>query len=255
MNRPHATAMLAVVIGAQVLGQAAVAAEIRVGVAANFASTLALLAEHFEQHSGHRLLLSSGSTGKLFAQIKNGAPFDLFFAADAERPQRLEREGDGVPGTRFTYAIGHLVLWSPRPGKVDAAADILNTGEFNKLAIANPATAPYGLAARQTLQRLGVWQALQSRIVRGENIAQTYQFVASGNADLGFVALAQMRARDESGGSSWQIPPDFHAPIDQQVILLRKAREPAAARALLAYLRQPHAQQMLRRAGYGVTSD
>jgi molybdate transport system substrate-binding protein len=231
------------------------AAVIRVGVAANFASTLALLAERFEQRSGHRVVLSSGSTGKLYAQIKHGAPFDLLFAADVERPRRLEEEGDGVSGTRFTYAAGRIVLWSPLPDRVDPAGKVLGEDGFNKLAIANPVTAPYGLAAQQTLQQLGVWQAVQSRIVRGENIAQTFQFVASGNADLGFVALSQVRAKNELGGSSWEVPTDLYQPIEQQVILLRRAREPEAAEQLLAYLRDTEVREILKRFGYGAAAD
>ncbi len=233
------------------VAQAVNAATIRVGVASNFAAAMAVLAERFQHHSGHRTVVSAGSTGKLYAQIKHGAPLDLLLAADAERPLRLEREGDGVAGTRFTYATGRIVLWSPQHDRVDAAGDVLTTRGFGKLAIANPATAPYGLAARQTMQRLGVWSRLQPHLVRGENITQTYQFVASGNADLGFVALSQVRAKGIPGDSSWLVPEDLYQPIEQQVVLLHNAREPEAARALLAYLRGPEARGILRKLGYG----
>lgn len=242
------------VVLATVAGMGAVqAADIRVGVASNFSSTLAALAERFERQSGHRVVLSSGSTGKLYAQIKNGAPFDLFFAADAARPQRLEQEGEGVTGTRFTYAVGRIVLWSPIPDRIDATGAVLKTGDFRKLAIANPVTAPYGLAAQQAMMRLGVWEAMQPRLVRGENISQTFQFVASGNADLGFVALSQLRTGKGVGGSYWEVPPEYYQPIEQQVILLRVAREPEAARELLVYLRGGDAQAMLESFGYGIS--
>lgn len=253
MNLSRTVVRLVCVVAVLCSANPAAAAKIRVGVAANFAGTLKLLAKGFERHSEHRVVISSGSTGKLYAQIKNGAPFDIFFAADVERPRRLEQEGEGVPGTRFTYAIGRIVLWSRRPDQVDAAGKILATDGFNKLAIANPATAPYGLAARQTLEQLGLWKALQARLVRGENIAQTFQFVASGNADLGFVALTQLRTKSGLGGSSWAVPTDLYEPIAQQAILLRRAREPAAANELLAYLRKAEAREILTQVGYGTS--
>lgn len=240
--------LLAALCGAAGAG----AATIRIGVATNFATTLAALAEPFEDRSGHRVVVSSASTGKLYAQIKNGAPFDLFLAADVARPKRLEEEGEGVPGTRFTYAIGRIVLWSRRSQLVDAGGETLGRGDFNRLAIANPATAPYGLAARQALQRMGLWETLQPRLVRGENIAQTFQFVASGNAELGFVALSQLRARSEFGGSSWKVPASLYEPIEQQAILLRGARQSAAARELIDYLRTAETRDILTRFGYGV---
>ncbi len=252
MKQPGLISLLTVALALTSVSSVTRAAEIRVGVASNFASTLAVLAERFEQQSGHRILLSSGSTGKLYAQIKHGAPFDLFFAADLERPQRLEKEGDGVPGTRFTYAIGRIALWSRDPDLVDETGSALNTGSFRKLAIANPATAPYGLAAKQTLERLGVWQALQPKLVSGENIAQTYQFVASGNADLGFVALPQLLSKKSANGSMWEVPTTYYRPIEQQALLLRKSRQPAAAKAFLAYIRGEGTREILSRFGYAV---
>lgn len=227
-----------------------VSAEIRVGVASNFAGALVELAEDFRSRTGHHVLISAGSTGKLFAQIKNGAPFDVYLAADRERPQRLEEEGEGVAGTRFTYAIGRLVLWSSRPHLVDGEGKVLTTAGFKRLAIANPDTAPYGRAARQVLEALGQWDRLQPRLVRGENIAQTFQFVASGNAELGLVALAQTRSLKNEMGSAWLVPPSLYDPIEQQAVLLRSAREPEAALELFDYLRSSTARQYLEHAGY-----
>lgn len=241
-------ALLAAVLVAG--GGPARAAELQVAVAANFQRTLAEIAERFAEHTGHRLLLSSGSTGKHYAQIRHGAPFDLFFAADRERPRRLEREGLGVPGTRFSYALGRLVLWSPRSGLVDGRGEVLRTGEFRHLAIANPRLAPYGRAAKELLQARGLWQALQPRLVRGENIAQAYQFVRSGSAELGLIALAQLPG-DEPGpqGSRWLVPADLHAPIEQQALLLRDS---PAGRALLEFVRGPVGAAIIRDRGYAV---
>ncbi|GAB4357217.1 MAG: molybdate ABC transporter substrate-binding protein [Gammaproteobacteria bacterium] len=228
----------------------AVASILRIGVAANFAPVLQEMAEAFQQDTGHRVVLSSGSTGKLYAQIKHGAPYDLLFAADVERPQRLEAEGEGVPGTRFTYARGRLALWSRQPGRVDKEGRVLLDKTVRRIALANPQTAPYGAAAQQVLERLGVWGRLHTRLVRGENIAQTYQFVASGNAEMGFVALSQLRAKGVLGGSAWEVPESFHQPIEQQAILLKRAADKDAARAFLDFVRGERARQILRRYGY-----
>ena len=225
------------------------AADIHIGVASNFAPTLKGLLQAFERRTGHRVILSSGSSGKLYTQVKHGAPFDLFFSADAERPRRLEAEGEGVSGTRATYCLGRLVLWS-QGALVDNEGKVLSTKAYRKLAMANPVTAPYGLAAMQVMQKTGVWDAVQDRIVVGENIAQTWQFVASGNANLGFVALSQLRAAGSDKGSAWHVPSHLHDPIEQQVILLRNAREAKAARQLLHYLESDEARNMLRKFGY-----
>mgnify|MGYP002713172974 CR=1 FL=1 len=228
------------------------AAEVRIGVAANFVATLEQMAGPFERRYGHRMVISSGSTGKLYAQISNGAPYDLFLAADRARPERLEAEGEGVPGTRFTYALGRIVLWSKQPHQQGDSSAVLTRGQFRRLAIANPLTAPYGLAAQQVMQQLGVWELLQPKLVRGENIAQTFQFVASGNAELGFIAPAQLRARGEPIGTAWEIPAKLHRPIEQQALLLRGARQPQAAQAFLTFLRSDEVHGILQRFGYDV---
>lgn len=225
---------------------------LRVAVAANFKVTLEALAGEFEANSEHRLVISSSSTGKHYAQILNGAPFDLFFAADVRRPQLLEKQQRIIAGSRFTYAIGKLVLWSPRADYVDREGTILATGNFRRLAIANPRLAPYGLAAKQVLEQRGLYQTLRPRIVRGENIAQTYQFVATGNAQLGFIALSQLRQPGmTTTGSMWAIPESLYDPIEQQAVILN---DKSAAREFIAYIKSEPAGQLLRRSGYAVPS-
>ena len=227
----------------------AAAAEIRIAVASNFASTMAEIAGHFERQTGHRITLVSGSTGKHYAQIRNGAPFQLFFAADSERPQRLEAEGLAVPGSRFTYAIGRLVLWSPRADYVDPEGAVLDRGDFRHLALANPKLAPYGRAAREVLQKRGRWESMQDRLVRGENVGQAFQFVRSGNAELGFVAWAQLVMNGTTPDGSWWIVPEaLHAPIEQQAVRLG---DDAAARDFVAFVRTAGTQAIIRAHGYG----
>jgi molybdate transport system substrate-binding protein len=227
----------------------ALGAEVRVAVASNFAGPVKAIAERFEAARGHAVVLSVASTGKLYAQIRNGAPFQVFLAADAERPRLLEEEGFGLPGSRFTYALGRLVLWSPAPGYVDPAGEVLAEGDFRHLAIANPRLAPYGRAARESLENLGLWQALQGRLVRGENIGQTFQFVQSGNAELGLVARSQVEQPGaRMAGSRWDVPETLHAPIEQQAVLLA---DHGAARAFLAYLRGEEARALIHSYGYG----
>jgi molybdate transport system substrate-binding protein len=228
----------------------AAADEIRVAVASNFADTIRVLARHFEARTGHKVSLVFGATGRHYAQIRNGAPFDVFFAADVRRPFLLEREGLAIAGHRFTYAIGKVVLWSPRAGLVDSHAKVLESGRFRFLAIANPKLAPYGRAARQILEKRGVWERLRGRMVRGENAGQTYNFVKSGNADLGFVAYSYVRRPGKpAGGSSWLPPQALYDPIKQQAVLLRD-RE--AARAFLDFVRGKKARMIIGRFGYGV---
>lgn len=223
--------------------------EIRVAVATNFFGAMNAVVERFEQTSGHRVLVSSGSTGGHYAQIKNGAPFEAFFAADTERPRLLETEGLIVPGSRFLYAIGRVALWSSRPNYVDADGKVLETGEFLHLAIANPDLAPYGAAAREVLMARGVWDRLQPRLVTGQDIGQAYGFVQTGNAELGFVAWAQLRQpRGEIAGSYWLVPESLHRPIEQEAVLLRDVR---AARALLEFVKSPEAREIIRSYGYG----
>jgi molybdate transport system substrate-binding protein len=224
--------------------------ELRVAVASNFRQAMSATALSFEQLSGHRVTLISGSTGKHYAQIVNGAPFDALFAADAERPRRLEAEQHIVPGSRFTYAIGKLVLWSPDPARVDAEGGVLRTGAFAHLAIANPELAPYGAAARQVLQQLGLWEQLAERLVRGENIGQAFQFVVTGNAELGFVARAQLAIPDRAfGGSSWQPPQSLYDPIEQQAVLLK---DTPVGRAFMTFVQSEEARALIRAYGYDV---
>ncbi|MDD3449969.1 MAG: molybdate ABC transporter substrate-binding protein [Gammaproteobacteria bacterium] len=227
------------------------AGEVSVAVAANFKATLEEVGAAFTRATGHQVLASSGSTGKLYTQITQGAPFAVLLAADSARPERLEREGHAVAGSRFTYAVGRLVLWSPDPDRVDAEGAVLRDPGLQRLAIANPRSAPYGAAAQEVLEGLGLWDALQPRLVRGENIGQTFQFVASGNAPLGFVALAQVRAGGQPG-SQWLVPQALHAPIEQQAVLLGSGANNPAARAFLDYLRGPEAVAIIERYGYDV---
>lgn len=226
---------------------AASAGEVHVAVSTNFAKTARALAGAFSDETGHRVLASAGSTGKLYAQIVHGAPFEVFLSADAERPRRLEAEGRAVAGTRFVYALGRLVLWSPDPARI-TGADALEGDDFRYLAIANPDLAPYGAAARELLEQLGLWDRLQRRLVRGEDIGQAFQFVATGNAELGFVSLSQAAGQ---GGSQWIVPPDRHPPIEQQALLLEAGRANGAARAFLDFLRGDAARAQIERAGYG----
>ncbi|HMA12404.1 MAG TPA: molybdate ABC transporter substrate-binding protein [Steroidobacteraceae bacterium] len=227
----------------------AYADQAQVAVASNFAAPMKILATQFQRATGHMLVLSTGATGKFYAQIKNGAPFDVLLAADDEVPARLEREGAG--NGRFTYAIGRLVLWSPQSGLIDGTSAVLTQNRFRRLAVANPKLAPYGAAAGEVLARLGLADAVHGKLVIGENIAQTYQFVASGNADLGFVALSQVMQDDNSAsGSAWIVPNDLHAPIRQDAVLLNHGANNAAARALLDYLKSPPARAVIKRYGY-----
>lgn len=223
-------------------------AEVRVAVATNFAEVQTELAHRFEERTGVRIRASTGASGQLYAQIVNGAPFDVFLSADAERPARLEREGWAVPGTRFTYAEGRLALYGPGLDSVRAGGADLREGGFTRLAIANPRTAPYGVAAEQVLSRLGVDAEARSRVVQGENIGQTYQFVRSGAAELGFVALSQVL--DEPRHRYWVVPADHHDPIAQDAVLLREGAGNPAAREYLAFLRSGEAREVIEAAGY-----
>jgi len=229
----------------------AFADEVSVAVAANFGAPMQRIAADFARDTGHRAVLSVGATGKFHAQIGNGAPFELLLAADDETPARLAAEGLAVAGSRFTYAIGRLVLWSARPNFVDDQGAVLRLGRFEHLAIANPKTAPYGAAAIEVLAGLGLLDALRTKFVQGENIAQTQQFVASGNAELGFVALSQVwRDGAPVAGSAWIVPAALHAPIRQDAVLLRPGRDKPAAQALLAYLRGAKARAVIAGFGY-----
>lgn len=227
-------------------------ADVQVAVAANFAGPAQRIAVEFEKQTGHKAVLATGSTGKFYAQIINGAPFDILLAADDETPARLEREGHSVAGSRYTYAIGKLVLWSARPAIIDAKADVLKHGSFNHLAIANPKVAPYGAAALETMKALGVYEALQSRLVTGENIAQTHQFVATGNAMLGFVALSQVLKDGRIEGSYWIVPEKLYSPIRQDAALLNKGKDNKAAAAFLEFLKSKAARDIILGYGYSL---
>ncbi|MGQ7299367.1 molybdate ABC transporter substrate-binding protein [Marinobacter nauticus] len=226
------------------------AGNLTLAVAANFTDTTASLVETFEASTGHQVTASFGSTGKLYAQIRNGAPFDVFMAADAQRPQLLESDGMAVPGSRFTYARGKLVLWSPETAAFISPIAYLNEQPFSRLAIANPKTAPYGLAAQQVLEHLELWSPLQPKLVRGDSIAQTFQFIASGNAQAGLVALAQVKAWPDQDGTLWRIPQSYYAPINQQAILLKRGADNTAARGWLAFLQSPDAVAIIQGYGY-----
>jgi molybdate transport system substrate-binding protein len=228
---------------------AAPCAVIRVAVASNFAGTAKALARTFEASSEHQVVLVPGSTGKHFAQIINGAPIDILFAADALRPTLLEERGIGIPGSRFTYAVGRLVLWSPRKGWFDSGKQILEEGDFRRLAIANPKLAPYGQAARQTLEVLKLWSSIQSKIVRGENVGQTFHFVVSGNSELGFVALSQIISihPDLQEGSHWIVPENYYNPIEQQALLLV---DTPPSQSLVDFVQSDPGRSIIRRFGY-----
>ena len=234
---------------ATVQGAATSAPPVQIAVAANFAAPAKRIAQDFERHSGHKVLLSLGATGSLYAQIKNGAPFAVFLSADAQTPAELEREGLAVAGTRSTYATGRLVLWSKKSGGLDG--QVLRSGRFDKLALASARLAPYGAAAQQTLRSLSLAEAVAPKIVEASNIAQVYQFVASGNADLGFVALSQVLSEGKiREGSVWPVPAHLHEPIVQDAVLLKAGAGHAGAQAFLAYLQSEPAQAVIRAAGY-----
>ncbi|MBW8305489.1 MAG: molybdate ABC transporter substrate-binding protein [Thiobacillus sp.] len=227
------------------------AAEVQVAVAANFSAPMQRIAADFEHATGHQAKLAFGSTGKFYAQIRHGAPFDVLLAADDETPAKLEKEEMAVAGSRFTYSIGRLALWSAKPGYVDDKGDVLKQGAFKHLAIASPKLAPYGAAAVETLNRLGLQAALQPKFVQGENIAQTFQFVSTGNAELGFVALSQVIEGGKlKRGSAWVVPPNLHAPIRQDAVVLARGRDNPAALALMKYLKQDQARAIIKAYGY-----
>lgn len=228
------------------------AEQVRVAVAANFAEPMREIASRFERDSGHRVELVYGATGKLYAQIRNGAPYDLLLSADEQTPRKLVEEQLALADSRFTYATGALVLWSAREDLVDPAGTVLADGDFRRLSIASPTAAPYGAAAMQVLQTLKL-ERLQSRLVRGESITQAYQFVATGNAELGFVARSQVyRNGVLQSGSAWPVPAHLHSPLHQQAVQLQRARNNPAAAALLAYLRQEPIRALIISHGYQV---
>lgn len=229
----------------------ALADDVQVAVASNFTAPMKLIASEFEKTTGHRALLSFGATGKFYAQISNGAPFDVLLAADDETPARLEKDGFAVAGSRFTYATGRLVLWSAQAGLVDDQGEVLRTGRFKHLAIAAPKLAPYGTAALQTLSKLGLQLLLAPRLVQGESIGQAFGFVTSGNAELGFVALSQvLEAGKIKSGSGWVVPESLHSPIRQDAVLLAQANNKPAAAMLMTFLKTDQAKAVIRAFGY-----
>lgn len=218
-----------------------------VAVAANFTDTAWEIARVFQEKTGHEAVLSFGSSGQFYAQIKEGAPFQVFLSADDTRPKKLVDEGFGVVDEEFTYAIGKLVLWSRKPGLV-INEETLKNGDFSKIAIANPAVAPYGEAAVDVMRALDVYAALKSKIVQGNSIAQTFQFVNTDNAELGFIALSQIPNRKE--GSWWIIPANYYRPIYQHAVLLKSGEKNNAARAFMKFLRSPVAHSIIHKSGY-----
>jgi molybdate transport system substrate-binding protein len=227
------------------------AAEVNAAVAANFTVPVQQIVELFQKKSGHTVKLSFGSSGKFYSQIKAGAPFDVFLSADERTPKYLEQEGLAVANTRFVYALGKLVLWSPKPGFVDDKGTVLHKGDFSRLAYADPKLAPYGLAAKDTLEVLGLWENVQSRLVMGESIAQTYQFAATGNAELAFIALSQITKDGKvTEGSWWLVPSYMYTPIRQSAVQLSAAKDPVAAKEFLAFLKSEKAVTIIRSFGY-----
>jgi molybdate transport system substrate-binding protein len=244
----HVLPVVAVALGGSLPAQAA---QTNVAVAANFTDAANEIAEVFKERTGHEAILSFGSTGQLYTQITQDAPFEVFLAADDERPKKAVDEGFAVAGSQFTYAIGKIVLWSKDANFVQSEAT-LNKGDFTKIAIANPTAAPYGAAAVQAMAALGVYDRLEPKIVQGNNIAQTYQFVATGNAELGFVALSQVVSGNE--GSRWEVPAALYEPIRQDAVLLEKGAGSEAAKAFVEFLQSPEAAPIIAKYGYGTAA-
>jgi len=242
---------LIIFISAMVISASIQAAEVKVAVAGNFAQPMKDIAAEFEKDTGHKLNLTQGATGKFYAQITNGAPFEVFLSADDETPNELVKEGKAVSGTQFTYAIGRLVLWSPDEKLVDQGGGVLKTDKFKFLSIANAKVAPYGRAAVQTMQKLGVLTSIEPRVVQGESITQTHQFVTTGNAQLGFVALSQVWENGKfKSGSAWIVPEDMHEQLKQDIVLLNAGKDSKAALALVEYLKSDKAKKIIDRYGY-----
>lgn len=229
------------------------AAEAQVAVAANFAEPIKAVAAVLEKTTGHTLQITVGATGRLYAQIKNGAPFDVLLSADTRAPAQLETDGLAQAGSRFTYATGKLVLWSADAAKVDGQGAVLKTAGFRKLAIANPKTAPYGAASMEVMDKLGLTAALTPRLVQGESIGQTYNFAYTGNAEIAFVAMSQVLEGGRlKGGSMWVVPQNLYAPIRQDAVLLKRAARNEAALALMKLLQSPNIKDLIRSYGYGI---
>lgn len=250
MRRYFSQSLLALYAGFA-FSASALAGEVQVAVAANFSAPMQVIASEFEKDTGHKVLVAFGATGQFYAQIKNGAPFEVFLSADDSTPAKLVSEGDALAGSRITYAIGTLALWSAKEGYADNGGAVLKRNSFKHLAIANPKAAPYGLAATQVMAKLGLSDSLKAKLVEGQNIAQTLQFVATGNAELGFVALSQVYKDGKiTSGSAWIVPDELHEPIKQDALILNKGKDNPAAKALLEYLQGPKAAAVIKSYGY-----
>ena len=249
---------LVIILSAAVVSATAKAEEVTVAVAANFTAPMQKIAQAFEQDTGHKVLLAFGATGEFYAQIKNGAPFAVLLSADDETPARLEKEGVAVAGTRFTYAFGRLALWSKNPSLVDDKGQVLlrdntNKNNFKKLAIADPKLAPYGAAAIEVIERMGVIDKVRPKLVQGDSIGQAFQFVMTENAELGFVALSQISIDGRiTQGSAWVVPQNLYTPLKQDAVLLPFGKDNAVAIALMKYMRTERAQTIIRSYGYSL---
>ena len=242
---------IAAMFAALIFSSHALAEQVQVAVAANFTAPLQAIASEFEKDTGHSVLASFGSTGQLYTQITRGAPFEVFLSADESTPAKLDSEGLGVSGSRFTYAVGSLVLWSATPDYLDGSDAVLKANQYKHLAIANPKAAPYGLAATEVLEKLGLSAAIKDKLVEGQNITQAHQFIATGNAELGFVALSQVYKDGQlSSGSAWMVPAQMHTPIKQDALILKKGEHSPAAAALTEYLKGEKAAKIIKSYGY-----
>ena len=248
---PQLVRQLTALLFAALAHSATHAAEAQIAVAANFSEPIKAIAAVLKKTTGHTLKISTGASGAIYTQIKNGAPFDVFLSADNERPEMLEKDGLTQPGTRFTYATGQLVLWSVKAGRVDAKGEVLKAADLGKVAYANPKTAPYGAAAVQVIGRLGLGAALAPKLVQGESIGQTFGFVKTGNADVGFVAMSQLLLGGRlKEGSMWVVPPALHDPIRQDAVMLKRGENNEAAQALIKLLQSPNIKELIRSYGY-----
>lgn len=246
--RRHMICLLTTLLGVFALAAPAAAGDAAVAVAANFTAPAKEIAALYKERTGYVIDLSFGASGQFYTQIAHGAPFDIFLSADDERPKKAIQEGLAVPGSEFTYAIGKLVLWSAAPNFVDAGGEVLKKGNFAHLALANPKAAPYGAAGLETMKTLGVYPALEGKIVMGENIGQTYQFILSKNAQLGFVALSQVI--EQKGGSQWLVPQKLYAPIVQDAVLLKHGEKNVVAKGFYTFLKSKQVAEVVKRYGY-----
>jgi molybdate transport system substrate-binding protein len=249
---PVKTLFLACLLSISFITNQAWAEEAKIAVAANFTDVARELAPLFEETTGHTTKISFGSTGKLYAQIQHGAPYEVFLAADTQRPIKAETNGLAVAGSHFVYAKGKLVLWSAKADQFTDGERFLQQGDIKRIALANPKTAPYGVAAEEVLQKTGTLSRLRAKLVKGDSISQTFQFTATGNTDAGFVAMAQLKVWDGKSGSLWEIPDDYYNPIEQAAVLLKRGENNPAAIAYLKFLKSKTARDLIERYGYGV---